>query len=148
MTTLASPAVSGSASAPAPIAATAVPREARRHHLFQHFRQYCDQVEFAIFHQLVQLCEDYRGGVLTLRELSNGGCYMAPAQDLRLHLVCEGNGFDGTMGADAAGIAASLMALSHLSFALRSVHIVTAYHQLRAFATAHAEADVIVRAID
>jgi hypothetical protein len=53
------------------------------------------------------------------------------------------------MSADAAGITPCLFALSHLSFQMIQ-HESTAnhFHQLREFALEHAEASVILAAID
>jgi hypothetical protein len=57
-------------------------------------------------------------------------------------------GFEGQMSADAAGITACLFALSHLSFQIQHENIENHYHQLRDCALEHAEAGVILAAID
>ena len=63
--------------------------------------------------------------------------------------ICvDGNGFEGSMSADAAGIAACLFALSHLSFQIPDESIARHFHLLRDFALEHAEASAILAAID
>jgi hypothetical protein len=52
------------------------------------------------------------------------------------------------MSADAAGITACLFALSHLSFQIAHESIAEHYHQLRDFASDHAEASTTLSAID
>jgi hypothetical protein len=52
------------------------------------------------------------------------------------------------MSADAAGITACLFALSHLSFQTKNEKIAEHYHLLRDFALEHAEASIILAAID
>jgi hypothetical protein len=95
-----------------------------------------------------KLTTQYTGGYWTFMELSNGGCYLAPQSEATFHVSVDGNGFDGTVSADAAGITACLFALSHLSFQIRNESIAEHYHQLRDFALEHAEASAIFAAID
>jgi hypothetical protein len=45
--------------------------------------------------------------ILDYYELSNGGFYMAPCLDKKLTMFVEGNGYEGILSADAAGIVAS-----------------------------------------
>ncbi len=73
---------------------------------------------------------------------------MAPTQDTPFKVVVDTNGFEGQMSADAAGITACLFALSHLSFQIQHESIANHFHQLRDFALEHAEASVILAAID
>jgi hypothetical protein len=64
----------------------------------------------------VRLTPKYSGGYWRFLELGNGGFYMAPQARGRFEIRMEGNGFEGEMSADAAGITACLFVFSHLSF--------------------------------
>jgi len=63
-------------------------------------------------------------------------------------LEWDGNGFEGALSADAAGIVATLFALSHLSFRYPRDLLAESYERLADFAAGHAEAGAIYRAID
>jgi hypothetical protein len=65
-----------------------------------------------------------------------------------LQLRVDGNGYDGRMSADAAGIVACLFALSHLSFRIPSEMLSRHFHQLLEFAAEHREASAIIAATD
>ncbi|WP_175666651.1 antirestriction protein [Burkholderia ambifaria] len=93
----------------------------------------------------------YSGGLWQFHTLSNGGYYMAPTRPERLHLSVTGNGFDGFMSADAAGVVATLFALGQLAATECEPardRFVELYHALRDFVGDHAEAAFIFRAID
>src|SRR5580692_4508344 len=47
------------------------------------------------------LSPDYRGGLWSYYDLSNGAFYMSPCAPERLRFQVGGNGFDGEMSADA-----------------------------------------------
>lgn len=109
--------------------------------------------EALVYGWLDTLSEDYNGGFWNYYTLTNGGFYMAPATDKRLRLEVDGNGFDGEMSADAAGIVATLFALGQLAAELQGSDVgdtlIDRYHFLRDFAAnAHAEAGLILAAID
>lgn len=104
-------------------------------------------VEHHVFSFMHTLAADYRGGYWHFYELSNGGFYMAPWRDSLL-LRVPGNGYEGSMTADAAGITACLFALSYLSFRLSDESINRHFHLLRDFALQHAEISEIIAAID
>lgn len=129
------------------VEASRVPEEDRIETLPRHFGRYLLEVEEAIYTWLRQLSQDYTGGYWHFFELSNGGFYMAP-ESARLRIRVEGNGFDGTMSADAAGITACLFAFSHLSFRIPAVSLARHYYELRDFALEHAEASAILAATD
>ena len=95
-----------------------------------------------------KLVNQYTGGYWTFIELSNGGFSIAPQSDTTFNIFVSGNGYEGEMSADAAGITACLFALSHLSFQIHDDSIASHYHQLREFALDHAEASAILAAID
>lgn len=96
------------------------------------------------------IAPEYRGGFWEFYSLSNGGFYMAPQSAVTFKINCE-NGYEGTLSADALGIAACLYAYSHLSFTGIEGFAETCgrqYHQLREFMLEHPEAGAILRAID
>ncbi|WP_367899704.1 antirestriction protein [Xanthomonas oryzae] len=91
----------------------------------------------------------YNGGLWQFYTLSNGGYYMAPTQPERLRLSVAGNGFDGFMSADAAGVVTTLFALGQIAATeCEPDRFVELYHALRDFVGDHAEAAFIYRAID
>ncbi|WP_322075526.1 antirestriction protein [Burkholderia cenocepacia] len=92
----------------------------------------------------------YNGGDWNFHTLSNGGYYMAPTTPARMRVVVHGNGFDGFMSADAAGIVATLFALCQLASTECEAgqRFAELYHALRDYVGDHAEAAFIFRAID
>ncbi|WP_429440757.1 antirestriction protein [Paraburkholderia sp. GAS33] len=73
---------------------------------------------------------------------------MAPTGREKLHVQCDGNGFNREMSADAMGIVVTLFALCHLAEALEDVTFSTHYLALRSFALGHPESNLIFQAID
>jgi hypothetical protein len=125
-----------------------VPEERRLGVLPRHFNSHLLTVEAAIYHFMRTLAHEYTGGLWAFYELSNGGLYMAPDTPKTFHVQVEGNGFDGVLSADAAGVTVCLFALSHLSFRIRDGRISEHFHLLREFAAGHPEASLIFAAID
>lgn len=108
--------------------------------------------EMLVYQAADELCPDYKGGYWLFYELSNGGFYMAPDFDAPVRILVSGNYFDGEMSPDAAGVVISLFAINKLIRTMHGKHDVDAlidrYHFLRAFASQHAEAGLILAAID
>ena len=73
------------------------------------------RLEPFIFDMAGRLSMDYQGGYWEMYQLSNGGFYMAPDEDIPFTVSSE-NGYQGTMSADAFGITICMYAFSHLSF--------------------------------
>ena len=131
------------------IVATAVPHHLRLRFLPHHFGRSMMRVESEIFTQMGDLCADYAGAFWEFYNLSNGGCYMAPQSAERVAISVDGNGYQGTVSADAAGIIATLFALSHLSMRYPTDwRMSERFHQLREYAQQHGEAAHIFAAID
>lgn len=105
--------------------------------------------EQQVYREIGELAAAYNGGYWRFYDLSNGGCYIAPASE-PLQLTQPSNGFDATVSADAAGIIATLYALSSLAFHLHEQTDVFSkhYQRLRDFALQHGEAAQILAAID
>jgi Antirestriction protein len=133
---------------PIAIAATEVSETKRLETLPKHFGNHALKVESYIFRYLYELAPAYRGGFWHFHELSNGGFYMAPAGNpLRLEVL--GNGFEGTLSAEAAGITVCLFAYSHLSFRYPQEECFSKhFHALREYALSHEEQRAIFQAID
>jgi len=131
-----------------PVVAALVADDERDHFLYRQMGQHFVLFEHAVFSALAQASEDYTGGSWDFFILSNGGFYMSPCSDLPLRLCCVGNGFDGVLSADAAGIYACAMALSHLSFRLHDDNTSNKFHLLRDFYAHHPEATALFRALD
>lgn len=131
------------------ITATVVPESARLDTLPKYFGvRYMLVTESAIMDQMRALSQQYTGGVWEFYELSNGGFYMAPSGTETFEVQVYGNGYIGTMSADAAGITATLFALSNLAFQTSQAVFSDRFHQLREFAARHFEASEIFRACD
>ena len=130
------------------IEAREVPENERLEVLPKRFGHHMLIVENAIYDFMAAHARTYRGGSWKFVELSNGGVYMAPIGEATFDVHIEGNGFEGSMSADAAGITACLFAFSHLSFQIQSDALVNHFYQLRDFASEHAEASAILAAID
>ena len=135
---------------PSIITAALVPDANRLNFLPRHFgTRYMMAVEQEIFTQMREICEDYSGGYFNFYYLSNGGCFIALETSEPLKIAVDGNGYEGTMSAEAAGITATLFALSHLIFRFSNgERLAERFHQLREFALDHAEAGAIFAAID
>ncbi|MGY6156622.1 antirestriction protein [Paraburkholderia graminis] len=98
--------------------------------------------------------DNYNGGLWEYYTLSNGGGYAAPISPARLQISIMGNGYEGEMSSDAAGIVISLFVLNTLAFECSgkdeslTEKLVEHWEQLREYAAQHPEARSIYRAID
>lgn len=105
-----------------------------------------------VYAWLDRLSADYNGGLWDFFELSNGGFYMAPLVPGPLRIEVHGNYYSGTVSADAAGIIATLFAVSQLAAEVPDSDecgpLIDRYHHLLEFADSHAEGRAIFQAID
>ena len=92
--------------------------------------------------------EDYTGGMWRFHEQGRQPLFLSPDTEKRFRISCETNGYQGEVSTEAAGIIATLFALSHLSFRHEADQLADAYARLYAFAGDHAEAGEIFSAID
>lgn len=132
---------------PAAIQVSRVPTSERLSVLVRHFGRHTLVFESGVYVFAHQLAPAYGGGYWHFHELSNGGFFMSP-QCGALRLQVKGNGYDGTLSPEAAGITFCLFAFSHLSFKFPEPVFMQHFHDLRAFAFEHAEAGSILAAID
>lgn len=130
------------------IVATIVPEERRMETLPRYFGKYLIRGEIAVYTAMTSLCKTYHGGFWDYIELSNGAFYMSPRLDGLVPIACDGNGYDGEMTSDAAGIVASLFALNAMAWLTEDETFTGLYHKLIAFVPAHPEACKIFAAID
>lgn len=92
--------------------------------------------------------EDYTGGMWRFHEQGRQPLFLSPDTNKQFRISCETNGYQGEVSAEAAGIIATLFALSHLSFRHESDLLADGYSRLYAYAGDHAEAGEIFKAID
>lgn len=108
--------------------------------------------EMLTYSWLGRLSEDYTGGYWEFYELSNGGFYLAPAGDTRYRIEVDGNGYQGEVSADAAGIIATFFVVGELAATLEDAAecgpLIDRYHHLLEFADSHPEGGAIFQAID
>src|SRR5271163_1477633 len=130
------------------IEAREIPNDERLQALPRHFGRHMLRVEYAVYAFMRKLSSQYTGGYWNYLELSNGGFYMAPSHETPFNICVDTNGFEGQMGADAAGITVCLFTLSHLSFQIQHESVASHFHWLRDFALEHTEASAILAAID
>ncbi|MDW5509680.1 antirestriction protein [Serratia proteamaculans] len=133
------------------LAATVVPDEQRLLFWPQHFGSIPQWItlEPCIFALMDRLCADYNGGVWAFYTLSNGGAFMAPEESdglWSLFNILNGNGAE--MSAEAAGIAACLMAYSHHACRTECDAMTEHYYRLRDYALNHPECNAIMHIID
>jgi hypothetical protein len=133
---------------PTTITLREIPEDERLEVLPRHFGRHMLTVEGAVYEFMRRLVPDYIGGFWQFVELSNGGFYMSPEPAKTFNISVEGNGYEGTMSAHAAGITACLFAFSHLSFQIRDESLSNHYYWLREFVFEHPEASAILAAID
>lgn len=105
-----------------------------------------------IFAWMDLFCADYCGGIWQFYTLSNGGAFIAPEPDgddvEKWTLFNPMNGNDVEMSAEAAGIAACLMAYSHHAMRTECDTMTEHYYRLRDYALNHAECSAIMHIID
>lgn len=107
------------------------------------------RLEPTIYAMAARLAGSYTGGYWDFYMLSNGGFYMAPAEQAKFDVVSD-NGFAGTLSGDALGITVCMYAYSHLSFAHDPFASLCAsqFYRLREYVMEHAEAAVMLRVLD
>ena len=137
----------------APLVSTLVPESERLQFLPKHFGRLMMLVESRVYTAMRSLCPDYTGGFWEFYEISNGAAYLALRTDATQRMVVEGNGFDGEMGADAAGIIATLFALNSVIWQMQhdaraQVSLTEHYYGLQDYGSVHPESALIHRAID
>ncbi|RTL38189.1 MAG: antirestriction protein [Burkholderiales bacterium] len=105
------------------------------------------RVEMSIYAWMQRLCPAYNGGHWNFIELSNDGGYMVPTGADTFDMSVDGNGFEGQVSADTAGLIATVFALNALIWqGLDKLN--DKYEQLLEYIGHHPDRAVILRAID
>lgn len=100
---------------------------------------------------LENMCEDYKFTNWQYYSLSNGGLYAAPTpvtEGQLINISVKGNGYQGLLSPDAAGIVVSLYILNALSWRTEKDSIIELFYLLREYALDHKEMSSIFSAID
>ncbi len=95
-----------------------------------------------------RLCAAYSGGFWEFYDLSNGGFYMAPKGDGKVHVFWSDNFYSGQMSLDALGIVTFIFTLNAAWDATHDDRFIEAMDRLKDFASGHEERREIFRAID
>lgn len=134
---------------PPKIVATEVPEDKRLFVLPEFFGfNLMLRAEALVYGWMSKLSIDYTGGGWNFYKLDNGGFYMAPSEEKAWRIAVGGNGYEGTVSDDAAGIIATLFMLGQIVGELQTEAMAEAYYALLDFATEHAEQAAILNAID
>jgi hypothetical protein len=104
--------------------------------------------ESAVYRTMDNICDNYDGGYWNFYELDNNGFYMAPHSSEPFNIFVHGNGYEGSVSCDAAGIIATTYALNNLAWRTESEEIIDKYYSLKDFAGQHPEFRQIFAAID
>lgn len=138
----------GADSTPNVVTASLVPEERRMQFLPTQFGMVgMLRVEMTIYAWMERLCPAYRGGHWNFIELSNGGGYMVPTCADAFDMSVDGNGFEGQVSADTAGLIATVFALNALIWQGLD-RLTDKYEQLLEYIGHHPDQVVIRRAID
>lgn len=111
----------------------------------------CFLVEQSIFRAADLLMPAYRGGYWDFVHCPDGGFYLALDPRRTMRVSVEGNGYDGEMSGDAAGIVVCMFVYSNMSFGASGDlqrTLTQQYRTLREYLAEHPEASSIWAAID
>ncbi|WP_232280430.1 antirestriction protein [Sphingomonas sp. PAMC 26605] len=97
---------------------------------------------------MTKLSIDCTGSYWLYYKLDNGGFYMAPSEEKPWRIAIYGNGYEGMVSADAAGIIATFIMIGQLTGEPQTEALAEAYHALLDFGTEHVEQNAIFSAID
>lgn len=114
----------------------------------KHFGSMMIRAEQSIYKTLRTMCSSYDGGYWHFYELSNRGFYLAPDVEEQLPIYVEGNGYDGQVSSDAAGVITTLCVLNQFCWMTKSDKTIHQYYLLRDYIEYHKEAADIYAAID
>lgn len=131
-----------------PIQSQLVSDNKRLAFLPKHLNKEYLRFESTVYRTMSVLCNSYCGGYWDFYELSNDGFYIAPHSNDPFNIFVHGNGYEGCVSSDAAGIIATTYALNNASWLTESDEIIDKYYALLDFAGQHDESKQIFAAID
>ncbi|MDO3386026.1 antirestriction protein [Gilvimarinus sp. SDUM040013] len=134
-----------------PVTAEAVPAEERIDTLPSFFPSCYLEFELMVFDVARTISKTYQGasGYWQFYRLSNGGFYMAPHCDGEFEVTIPfGNGFRGSLSADAFGVAVTLYAYCFIAEKFPDADLADHYARLYDYMSDHKEAGTIWQAID
>ena len=105
----------------------------------------CIEGERAVYQWMRRLCSSYNGGYWQFYCLSNGGYFMMPSGADSLRLVWPLNWSDEVVSPQAAGVVATLFALSEMMERGADDLQIQNFHLLRDFLAEHPEAGAMFR---
>lgn len=120
----------------------------RMNFLPKHYSKYFMSFEENTYRIMTHMNRAYTGGTWKFMELSNGAGFMSWDSDKVCKMTHAGNYFSGDMSAEAASITVALFNLSAAGEITDDESFWIEYRKLQSFACQHAEADMILRAID
>lgn len=127
-------------------------RDSREGKLMEVFGMAALYAEPMIFNFMKRLDPTYNGGYWEFVDLSNGGFFMYPSRsEAKIRCSWPDNYSDAEVSPEAAGMVATLFALSHLSFKVSGAtqeRICELYEQLREYAYQHPECPAILSLTD
>jgi len=130
------------------VTATEVPETERLAAMDQFLSTKSVEFEIWIYSLMDQFTTGYDGGYWNFYQLSNGGFFMSLMSDEKFQVSIDSNYFKGEMSAEAISIVVNLFAYCLLSEKYQSERFTDLYHNLLAYAYDHAEAGLILGAID
>jgi hypothetical protein len=133
------------------VTAEVVPAKKRIDTLPSFFPQCYLEFELMAFDVARTISETYErsSGYWEFYRLSNGGFFMAPKCDDKFQVVIPfGNGFQGSLSAEAFGVAVTLYAYCFLAEKFPEANLADHYSRLHEYMLDHKEASLLWQAID
>lgn len=109
---------------------------------------YAALFETKLYVYMEKLSAKYDGGMWEMYHVNNGAFFMVPTDMDTYEMSWPGNYYEGEMGGMAAGITATMFALSEVGCRANDMGIFMLYQKLWDFAATHPEYGQIRRAID
>lgn len=134
------------------IKAMILPQEQRSGFMRRYFGKSAFMTESVLFSFMDKLCESYTGGYWEFVELTNGAMFLFPKMsEEKVRCTWAENYSEEMVSPEAAGITATLMALSYMSFKVQGddlEKVCQVYDGLREFVYEHPEARSIIALTD
>lgn len=106
------------------------------------------EFEGLLFDLAAEHCRGYDGGYWEMNTVCNGSFFMSPTSQDYYNVTVADNWFDGQLSAEATGVFLTLLTYNRLAWKYRLDAFINRFYALREFALQHAEAALILKAID